>query len=331
MTDTSTQGVLRVLVVHFNTPELTSRLIREFPQRTPRGRAVLIHVLDNGSTSQNLGTLRANIEGLHGVTLEVSNENIGFGAGMNALAGSNVVDDSDILWLLNSDTLLQDGCLEVLEGELDSGNFAVISPLISCGEGENSWIWYCGGTINRRDLRVTLQLHGHHLAEAPIRPFETEFMAGTAPMMRASAFRATGGFPRGYFLYWEDTYFSWKARSLGFRLGMVPAARLWHAVGASSGSGQSRTFYYWSTRNRFAYAVDTGVPRRRLLFGRGGLESLRPVARALLVEREGRLAKASAAIRGTIQGARRPHALNTLAPPLTIPPPPVDGLSKPGF
>jgi GT2 family glycosyltransferase len=300
----STQGALHVLIVHFNTPELTSRLIRDFPRRTPRGRAVFMHVLDNRSTPQNLNSLRADIEGLPGVTLTFSDSNIGFGEGMNALADSDAIHESDILWLLNPDTRLGAGCLEHLEDELASGDFAVVSPLIYSGDDANPWIWYCGGSISTRDLRLKHQLYGCPLAAAPHRSFETEFVTGAAPMMRASTFRAVGGFPHGYFLYWEDTYFSWKARDLGLRLGVVPSAHLWHHVGASSGSGQSRTFYYWTACNRFVYARDIGVPRRRLLLGRGGFESLRPLARALLVEREERLAKARAAIRGTIRGLR---------------------------
>jgi GT2 family glycosyltransferase len=241
----------------------------------------------------------------------VSNENIGFGAGMNLLANSDVGDESDILWLLNPDTRLRAGCLELLEDELVSGDFAVVSPLIFSGDAGDYWIWYCGGSINTRVLRVRHHLYGCHLAEAPYRSFETEFVTGAAPMLRASTFLAVGGFPRGYFLYWEDTYFSWKARDLGFRLGVVPSAHLWHAAGASSGFGQSRTFYYWSARNRFTFASDIGVPRRQLIFGRGGLESLRTVAK-VLIEREGRLRKTSAAVRGILDGLRQGHTPSVL-------------------
>ena len=294
---------MRVLMVHFNTPELTVRLARDFPRRTSRGRTISIHILDNCSTPQNLRSLRAKTDGMQGVTLDVSDENIGFGEGMNVLAALDVIEEADVLWLLNPDTRLQAGCLDRLEDAVDSGDFAVVSPLIYSGETD-SWIWYCGGSVSTRELRVRHRLYGHGLADSPNRPFETEFVTGAAPMMRASTFRAVGGFPRGYFLYWEDVYFCWKARELGFKLGVVPAARLWHHVGASSGSEQSRTFHYWCARNRFVFASDIGIPRRRLILGHGGLESLRTVARALFVEREGRLLKASATIRGMITGFR---------------------------
>lgn len=300
---------MHVLTVHFNTPELTSRLVTDFPRVTPRGRAIFIHILDNCSTAENLSVLRANIEGLHGVTLEVSDKNLGFGEGVNMLARNDAVGESDILWLLNPDTQLRPGCLELLEDELVSGEFGVVSPLIVSGEWTNPWIWYGGGSVSLPELRVQHQFYGARVAEAPRHSFETEFVTGAAPMMRASTFRAVGGFRPGYFLYWEDTYFSWKARYLGFRLGVVPSAHIWHAVGASSGSGQSPTFYYWSARNRFVFAADIGVPRHRLVLGRGGLESLRPIAKALF-ERHDRLSKTSAAVRGTYDGLRRAPTSN---------------------
>ena len=294
---------LHIMTVHFNTPALTSQLIRSLPRRTPKGLPVLIHVLDNSSEPHKLSELRANLDGLEGVVLVISNRNLGFGDGINLLVRRGNVEPSHILWFLNPDTLLDPDCLKNLEAELDFGEFDVLSPLIYSGIDANQWIWYCGGSIRTRDIRVEHQLYGSALDKAPPASFETEFVTGAAPMMRASAFHAAGGFPDRYFLYWEDTYFSWKARSIGLRLGVVPAARLWHAVGASSGSGNSETFFYWATRNRFTFARDIGFPRRHLISGTGGLQSLRAILRTLK-EPNGRYRKIKAAVRGTLDGFR---------------------------
>nr|WP_275296844.1 glycosyltransferase family 2 protein [Mycolicibacterium sp. CBMA 361] len=292
---------MHVLVVHFNTPDLISTMVKGLPGQTSRGRPVSIHVLDNCSTLENVRALRNSLGDTPAVTLEFSDQNLGFGAGMNLLASRHDIGHADIVWLLNPDTEVEPGCLDHLEDELSSGEFAVVSPLICSGDKADAQIWYCGGSVDSRNLRVQHQLWARPCEEAPTDPFETEFITGAAPMMYASTFHTIGGFPARYFLYWEDTYFSWKAHALGFRLGVVPAACLWHAAGASSGFGQSQTFYYWSTRNRFAYAADIGVPRRRLIAGRGMFETLRPLARALK-EREAKLPKFRAALRGTVDG-----------------------------
>lgn len=297
------RGVIHVLTVHFNTPELTSALVRDLPRSSPAGRAVTVHVLDNCSTKDNLEALRDGLYGLPAVTLDVSSVNVGFGEGINVLASRKDIEASHVLWMLNPDTRLDPDCIGGLEDELDAGTFAIVSPLIYSGDGPDAWIWYCGGEVGLRDLRVQHALYGRRLDEAPHEPFETEFVTGAAPMMRANTFHGIGGFPQGYFLYWEDTYLSWKARQMGLHLGVVPSAHLWHAVGASSGYGQSQTYYYWSTRNRFTLANDMALGRLQLVCGRGGLETLRPVAKAMR-EREGRLSKTRAALRGTVDGIR---------------------------
>lgn len=278
------------------------------PRRTPRGRRLLVHILDNSSTAANLKTLRSNLSEIQYATIETSDANIGFGAGINLLAARSDIESIDILWLLNPDTRLDTHCLERLEEELDVGTFSIISPLIFSGDRQNAWIWYCGGSIDRQSIRVQHLDYKVPLSDARRDVFETNFVTGAAPMLRASTFRDLGGFPDNYFLYWEDTYLSWKAGQVGLRLGVVPTARLWHAGGASSG-GQaqqsiSTTTYYWSARNRFVYARDTGVPRKRLLAGSGGLESIRLIAMAAL-EHERRLPKIRSAVRGVWDGLRQ--------------------------
>ncbi|MUL76170.1 glycosyltransferase family 2 protein [Mycolicibacterium sp. CBMA 226] len=301
-------GTLHTLIVHFNTPELTSALVRDMPCRTPAGRRLVVHILDNSSTESNLEVLRSNVRDIEFATIQASNENIGFGAGMNLLASRDDIESTDILWLLNPDTRLDSGCLERLESELDAGEFSIISPLIFSGDYPNTWIWYCGGSIDRESIRVQHLDYKSPLSGARRDVFETDFITGAAPMLRASTFRDLGGFPDRYFLYWEDTYLSWKAHQLGLRLGVVPTARLWHAGGAASGGHArqsiSTTTYYWSARNRFVFARDTGVPRRRLLAGSGGIESVRLIAMAAL-EREERLLKIRSAVRGAWDGLRQ--------------------------
>jgi GT2 family glycosyltransferase len=217
--------------------------------------------------------------------------------------------DDDVLWLLNPDTeILGDG-LAVLEAELDRGEHALVSPVIVSGTSDAPWLWYAGGTLDVHKMRVQHLRYGTPataLSESE-GPFVTEYVTGAAPMLRAGTFRAAGGFPDHYFLYWEDALLSWKVREAGHSLAVVPGARIWHAVGASSGSGQSATFYYWSPRNRVRFATDLGQPAWRLVVGAGASETLRVFFRALK-EPSDRGAKLLAALRGTAHGLRDARA-----------------------
>ena len=296
-------STLRVLVVHYNTPAMTTRLVRSLPSESPSGRPVNVHLIDNDSTPDNLGLLRDGVAGIGHVVMVESAVNLGFGEGLNRLIASAAISDEDVLWLLNPDTEVLGSCLEALETELDRGEHAIVSPVIVSGEPASPWIWYAGGTLDVRKVRVQHELYGAQVSAVPESdpPFTTEFVTGAAMMMRAGTLRSLGGFPTDYFLYWEDALLSWKVRQSGRTMAVVPAARLWHAVGASSGTGQTRTFYYWAARNRARFTRDTGGRAGSLLLGAGAAETARALARTLK-ERRGRGGKLVSALRGTARG-----------------------------
>lgn len=296
-------GALKVLIVHHNTADLTLRLLQSLPMATPRGRPVQVHVLDNASTPEQLELLRSGIEAIVNVTLLESQTNLGFGEGQNRLFAHHDVADSDLLWVLNPDIEILGDCIGELESELDRGQFTVVSPFIVTGRREAPRVWYLGGSIDIETLRIR---HDHYGEPAESHaecgsPFATQFVTGAAPMMFARSLRDVGGFPNGYFLYWEDVLLSWRLQSAGMTIAVVPTARLWHAVGASSGRGHTPTFYYWSARNRAKFASDIGLHKRQLVVGKAATETARHIARAFM-EPVQRWRKVRAALRGTRDG-----------------------------
>ncbi|MCA1672549.1 MAG: hypothetical protein LC799_10210, partial [Actinobacteria bacterium] len=72
---------------------------------------------------------------------------------------------------------------------------------------------------------------------------------GGAALLRTEALHAAGGVPGPFFCYYEDTDTSWRLRLAGYQVVAVPAARVRHAGGASSGHG-TPTFHRWNERNR---------------------------------------------------------------------------------
>ncbi len=296
-------GALHVLIVHFNTPDLTARLVEDLSLQTINGRNVFVHILDNCSTKTNQTKLLHLAGDYDFVTIDLNENNVGFGAGINLLVSnySSILGENEILWILNPDTRIMDNCVEVLINELELGIFEVISPLICSGDLNTQKIWFCGGSFNMSEFRVQHSLFDRPLIEAPHESFETSFITGAAPMMRVSTFNEVGGFPLGFFLYWEDVYFCWRAGQLGKALGVVPAAQLWHAVGSSSKNVRGRNFYYWIARNRFVFADKVGVRRRQLVLGSGALETLKMLVRPLLGGGP-RLSNTYSAFRGTISG-----------------------------
>lgn len=91
-----------------------------------------------------------------------------------------------------------------------------------------------------------------------------DWLAGACFVVRREVFEAIGMLDEGYFLYFEETDFCWRAGQGGWSCWFVPAARVVHFEGASTGIRDAR-------RRRPAYWFES---RRRLftkLYGVWGL------------------------------------------------------------
>ena len=123
-------------------------------------------------------------------------------------------------------------------------------------------------------------------------------------MMSAQTWHALGGFREDLFLYWEDADLCRRAVDAGLVLQVVPDARVWHAQGVSSAGGRTGNgpaFYYYNQRNRVLICGGR-VGKWRLVAVTGLRETLRLLAKPLLVERSARWVTFAASLRGLRDG-----------------------------
>ncbi|WP_165350357.1 glycosyltransferase [Xylanimonas protaetiae] len=273
----------------------------------------VVLVDNNDDDDSDAAAIRALCDASPGVVRHMkTGRNLGFGGACNA--GAATATDADVLWFVNPDTVAAPGSARTLVEAMRAEGYALASPLLTTGPRGQETIWFGGGTFDLRAGRARHDLLGAPAAAAPTTPVECTFLTGAALAVTRDAWAALGGFAKEYFLYWEDSDLSWRATQAGLRLGLVPAAVVWHAEGASSAqdgdSGRSAVGYYYHARNRLLLARRTG----HLLgwaAGAGLLATVKPVTAALLKERSGR--KSVAALRGTLDGlagrhTRRYHA-----------------------
>jgi GT2 family glycosyltransferase len=122
--------------------------------------------------------------------------------------------------------------------------YGIVSPLISAPIGPEAplGIWYAGGRIllERAETRHSLdRLEGWSFVE-------TGYVTGCAMFIRCASLKAIGLFWEPLFLYWEDVDLSLRASKAGWKLGVLPAASIYHAI---HGSVVSRTLEYYHFRN----------------------------------------------------------------------------------
>ena len=262
-------------------------------------------ILENGSGADEQARLSALAARSQKVSVIISEENLGFGAGMNLLSRADRSDDLDFVWLVNPDIVEVFGSPDRLRELLASGFAEIGSPKLVTSSVPRR-VLYAGGEL---DLRRGVVRHNHfgeyldesHGSDVMI---TTSFMTGAAPLMLRSTWDRLGGFDETLFLYWEDVALSVRAAEIGLRMVVDPRFQAAHLTGASSHDlkpGKSTTHYFYTRRNRVVVSGRYHSPIAVVL-GPGLTQTLRLVLRPLTNERHDRIEKLIAAVRGTAVG-----------------------------
>lgn len=237
------------------------------------------------------------------VTLSLLDSNAGFGPGVNRAVEALRAAPEDLVWIVNPDAEVSSEAARSLVTVFDEDRADIVSPLILTGARERPVVWFAGGELERRSGR-TQHLHLAEDATGLSGVRDVSFVTGAAPLIRARAFTALGGFREDLFLYWEDADLSDRATALGLRLAVDLDAVVWHAVGGSGDShGKSAVYYRYMQRNRMLVASGWSS-RWNLLLGGGAVETIKLLVRPLK-EQQGRREKFAAGLGGLLTGFRR--------------------------
>jgi GT2 family glycosyltransferase len=208
-----------------------------------------ILVVDNASGGLEVEALREALGG--SIEIIGAERNLGYGGGANLGLEWAHRSGAVYAWVLNNDTEVDPRSVrqlvEVMERETDYG---ILSPQINAPispEAPNG-VWYAGGTISLARANTT---HQFVPASTSVDVEPTEFVTGCAMFLRLQALDGTGTFWEPLFLYWEDADLSLRMGRAGWRLGVVPAASIFHFV---HGSIQSKAFRYYTSRNAILVA-----------------------------------------------------------------------------
>lgn len=303
-----------VVVLSWHGRRDTLRCVESIRTGSP---GVDVLVVDNGSDDGVLGDVAARWPGV--ATLQ-SGDNLGFAGGMNRGVAWAARHGYDVVTVLNNDTVVDPGALDRLAALAVPGVAA--SPRIvrlADGPDADAPLWFAGGVLDALDGLP------RHLAEPEVRgrlatagPFETDLLTGCCVCATTETWRRAGLFDARFFLDFEDSDWSLRARARGVRLLVDPRAVVHHRVSASFTGAASYlgTFYY--VRNALLFARrwrGAGVRSVRLLRHR-----LLPVPVRTWRDDGPRAAVRSAVVVGTALAAhalgaygRAPRVLEALA------------------
>lgn len=265
---------LCVVVVNYGTPGMVMNCLETLVPQVRELRA-MVALVDNASPDDSVARIQSWISESRAsdcVMLIESPENAGFAAGNNIGIESC---DAKLYLLLNSDTLVHDGALKRLAAAIQSErDVGLVGPRLLWPNGEpvESCFRYhrpiselidsaSTGVITRLLARYDVPMQVSDERRFP------EWTSFACVMIRRDVIDEIGELDDGFFMYFEDVEFAFRARQAGWRILHEPTATVVHLHGGSSPVKSRARLrkrlprYYYESRTRYFYK----------LYGRGGL------------------------------------------------------------
>jgi GT2 family glycosyltransferase len=258
---------LLVVIVNYRVTDLTIDCLRSLEGRIGRVAGAKVAVCENGTGAADVERLRREIDE-HGwgawVELSSVHPNRGFTGGNNFVirAALASADPPEYFLLLNADTLVLDGALEALVDFMDRTPKAGIagSRLLSPALEVQASPFRFQGIASEFDRGLRLGVVSKLLAPwAVVMPAsETEcradWVSGASMILRRTMLDAVGLLDEGLYTYFDDIDLCLRAKRAGWETWSVPASRVVHLEGASTGIAERivkrRPAYWFQARRR---------------------------------------------------------------------------------
>jgi len=284
-----------IVMVNYKTPDLCFESLTSLENIFNSDFKILI--VDNASRDESVGRLNAAIakKRWHRVSLIQSRENNGFSSGNNL--GINLCDSEYIL-LLNSDTIVRPGAIELLVKTLNENpQMGLASPRLEWPDGSPQESCFRFHRPVNELIRsaatgpVTKLLKRY---EVPLRVSDKiaypEWTSFACVLIRRQVFEDIGLLDEDFFMYFEDVDFCKRAREAGWQIIHNPKAQVVHLRGGSSPVKSQaakkkrlpRYFYESRTRYYFKHFGRFGLLRANIYWHLGWLVAM---ARKLISRR----------------------------------------------
>jgi GT2 family glycosyltransferase len=248
-------------IVNFNRAALTDRAVTSFLAQEGSHEVRLV-VVDDGSRDDDVRELVSRIGDRADLVLLTANR--GYAAACNVAARLALAAGAEFTWLLNNDLMFPRSTLRQLVQHLEGHpELAAVAPVTVRGDDPRT-VLGAGVDVRLARAQVRHRHEGAGVADLPWAPYEVTALEGACLLIRTEALRRIGPLDEGFFMYWEDTEWSMRARRLGYRLGIVPSAQVPHLVAQSSQAAE-RVALMMRNRIRFVRRIGSDLDQATFL------------------------------------------------------------------
>jgi N-acetylglucosaminyl-diphospho-decaprenol L-rhamnosyltransferase len=233
---------LSIVIVNFQTPQLSIDCLDALDQENSKVFQVNTLIVDNNSGDDSVKVLDAWINSSrytsqHQLVAHISNN--GFSSGNNIGINASI---SEFVLLLNSDTIVRPGALELLVKTLEENpEMGMASPRLEWPDGspqESCFRFHkpvnelirsaATGPITRLLKQFEVPLRVSDDTSFP------EWTSFACVLIRRQVFEDVGLLDEEFFMYFEDVDFCKRAREAGWKIIHNPDAHVVHLRGGSS-------------------------------------------------------------------------------------------------
>lgn len=291
---------LLVVIVNFRVAHLTIDCLRSVAEEIGRVPGTIVAVCENGTGDDSAGRIQDAITA-HGwdswCTLTAISPNLGFTGGNNVILRPALqsADPPQYVLLLNADTIVRPNAFKALTDFMDAHpRVGIAGSRLEEQDGTpqrsafrfHSPVSEFEGSVK---LGLVTRLFRRWVTAPPVRShaFETDWVSGASMIIRREVLQDIGLLDEGYYTYFDDIDICFNAQKAGWSTWYVPASRVVHLVGQTTGIGSSnpkrQPSYLFEARRRYflknhgrlyAATADAGLIlgltlwRLRVLFGK---------------------------------------------------------------
>ena len=261
---------LLVIIVNYRTAQLTINCLNSLANEIKALSGTQVIVVDNNSGDRSVAEIESaiNHHGWHDWASVMPcpiNGGFAFGNNQGIRPNLNSANAADYFLLLNPDTIVRKGAVQVLLDFMEEHSQVGIagSRLEDPDATPQCSAFRFHTLLSELDTALRLGIVSKILAKwivaPPVAsiPHQTDWVAGASMIIRREVFETTGLMDEEYFLYYEEVDFCLQAHKSGWNCWYVPQSRVVHLVGQSSGVTNTKTVpkrlpkYWFDSRRRY--------------------------------------------------------------------------------
>ena len=257
-----TNQLVVAVVLNWNNPEDTVDCVTSLKASSYPNLDILL--VDNGSTDNSVNLFREKFPELE---LIETGENLGYAGGNNAGIKRALSKAAKYVFLVNNDVTVAPDTVSQLASAAESHKAAGATGALVFWRDEPEKLYAAYGVVNFSEAIVRLKGRNSRITDRFSETMEVDWVLGCAILLERAAVEDVGELDERFFAYHDEVDWCTRARKKGYKIILVPDARVWHAGQSSTGGEKyASAKRYFVGRNSVLFAKKHATARQWVKF-----------------------------------------------------------------